>query len=61
MSMTKQERKETYAAIQNEMLLGNNKKAFEMLSAMCGKDTGLFLFADYDRVIEMRQSVIIEQ
>lgn len=59
--MTKPERKETYAAIQNEMLLGNNKKAFQMLSAMCGKDTGLFLFVDYDKIIEKRQSEIITQ
>ncbi len=51
MPLKKQERKEEYSSVIGLMLQGKNKEAFNKLACMCGKDTGLFIMADYDKEI----------
>ena len=51
MPLKKQERKEEYSSVIGLMLQGKNKEAFDKLACMCGKDTGLFIMADYDKEI----------
>jgi hypothetical protein len=48
MSMKKDDRKVAYTRIMGMMLNGQDKKAFEALVCLCGKDTGLFWIGNYD-------------
>lgn len=52
MPMKKDDRKQEYVRIMNLMLEGESKQAFEALASMCGSDTGLFWFVDYDAVVK---------
>ena len=52
MPMKKHERKDSFAKIISLMLKGENKQAYNILCCMCGEDTGLFIFADYDKAME---------
>lgn len=52
MPMKKQERKDSFSKIIKLMLNGENKQAFKELTCMCGTDTGLFIFVDYDETMK---------
>lgn len=56
MAMKKQDRKKEYTDIIKLMLKRDNKEAYNRLSGMCGKDTGLFILADYDKAINKLSS-----
>ena len=56
MPLKKEERKQHYRSIMALMLKGENKKAFDRLACLCGEDTGLFVLADYDKVIAENQA-----
>ena len=51
MPLKKQERKQEYSRVIGLKLKRKNKEAFNKLACMCGKDTGLFIMADYDKEI----------
>jgi hypothetical protein len=57
MSLKKDERKLQYKKIMGLMLRGENKKAFDALCCLCGVDTGLFIFADYDEEVAKLKAV----
>lgn len=57
MTMKKADRKESYKEIMELMLKDKNKEAFEKVCAMCGGDTGLFIFIDYDQQIKKLKAV----
>lgn len=62
MPLKKQERKEEYTTIITLMLKGDNKAAFDKLTCMCGKDTGLFIMCDYDeQIAKLKDEVIIQE
>lgn len=50
--MKKADRKQTYIDILRLMINEDHKEAFNALTGMCGKDTGLFYLANYDEVIK---------
>lgn len=55
MPLKKQERKDKYVSIMKLMIKGENKKAFDELSCMCGEDTGLFWLVDFDEAVKASQ------
>jgi hypothetical protein len=55
MPMKKQDRKQRYSEVIGLMLTGKNKEAYDKLVCMCGKDTGIFIIADYDKQIKKHQ------
>lgn len=52
MTMKKQDRKDGYLEVISLMLEERHKEAYDKLAVMCGKDTGLFILADYQKSVE---------
>ena len=52
MAMKKQERKDGYTKALSLIIEGKHKEAFNSLTEMCGKDTGLYLLINYDEAVE---------
>lgn len=50
MALKKQERKDSYKAIQALLLGGKNKEAFDKLCMMCADDVGVYFLGDYDEI-----------